>query len=288
LLRLKNQEVFGGDPDTDVNFQERAQKWQDIIDKCCKYRENANRMRANSFLEGVTKIGLVKTSMVLQKEPRYKAFYKLYRDFRKNSVIEVSSKYFHLPVTEAWRIYEIWVLLKVYEALRKIGFVLRKQRLLDVDTRYIYDAKKVRFNFGLTKNRPLLELHKDSKTAKLYYQRVYRTGFGDYGSVDECAQIPDMAIEIFSEGETIPEIVIIDPKYRIDGDKPPEPAKKDLSHYRNTIRDIQDKRLVKNAHIVYPGKFTESFGKRRDYGYIGLTPSSDMSQFEQKMLEIVG
>jgi hypothetical protein len=96
-----------------------------------------------------------------------------------------------------------------------------------------------------------------------------------------------MAIEIFDKGETTPEVVIIDPKYRIDGDKPPESAKKELSHYRNTIRDRYDKRLVRNAHVVYPGKFTASFGKSRGYGYIGLTPTSDMAQFEQKILEMI-
>jgi len=244
-------------------------------------------MRTSFFLEDVTKIGLVKTSMVLQKEPRYKAFYKLYRDFRKNSVIEVHSEYFHLPITQVWRTYEIWVLLKVYEALRNIGFKLRKQTLVNVDTRYVYDARKVRFNFDLTKNKPLLELHKKGKTAKMYYQRVYQTGFDNYGSVDEHAQIPDIAIEIFGEGENVPEIVIVDPKYRIAGDKPPLSAIKDLSHYRNTIRDKPGRWIVKDAHVVYPGKFTESFGERRDYGYIGLTPSSDMKQFEQKILEMI-
>lgn len=284
---IQNQEIYGGDPNIDARFLERIEKWQQIIQNCRNYRKDANRMRTSPFLKTVSKLGLVKTSMVLQKEPRYKAFYRLYRDFLKNSVIEVHSEYFHLPLTEVWRTYEIWVLLKVYEALRKIGFILRKQSLVDIDSRYFYDAKKVRFNFGLTKNKPLIELHKEDKIAKMYYQRRYETSFDDYGSVDEKAQVPDMSIEIFKKGEIIPEIVIVDPKYRIAEDKPPESAKKELSHYKNTIRDKHDVRLVKNAHIVYPGKFTASFGKSRDYGYIGLTPTSDTVQFEKKMLEMI-
>jgi hypothetical protein len=207
--------------------------------------------------------------------------------FRKNSIIEVHSEYFHLPVTQLWRTYEMWVLLKVCEAIRKIGFQLKKQRLVNIDTGYIYDAKKIRFDFDLAKNKPLLELHKEDRTIKLYYRREYQTGFDHYGSVDEKAQIPDVAIEIFGGGEIVPDVVIVEVKYRIKEDKPPESAKKELSHYVKMIRNKQGKRLVKNAYIAYPGTLTRST-KRGDYGYIGLTPNSDMKRFEQKILEMVG
>jgi len=283
----QNQEIYGGDPSSDARFQEKIERWTQIVQKCDNNRRDANRMRTSSFLDDVSKLGLVKTSMVLQKEPRYKAFYELYRDFRKNSVIEIHSDYFHLPVTDLWRTYEIWVLLKVYEALRNIGFVTRNQGLVDVDARYICDAKKVRFNFDLTKNKSLLEMDKKGRTVKVYYQREYQTNFDDYGSTYETAQRPDIALEIFEAGAAIPEIIILDPKYRIEGDKPPQAAIHELSHYKNTIRDKQDRRIVKNAYAVYPGKTTESFGKNRDYGYIGLIPTSDMSQFEQKILEMI-
>ena len=182
---------------------------------------------------------------------------------------------------------KIWVLLKIYEILRKIGYKIRKQRRVNVEKRNIYDVKKVRFNFGLTTNRPLLELHKDKKTVKLYYQRRYSRNFPEYGSVDhEQDQIPDIAIEIFEEGEIYPEIVIIDPKYRVKGNRPPESAKKALSHYVNMIRNKKGRRLVKQAFLVYPGNLTKST-EQGDYGYIGLLPSEDIEPFEQKIIQMV-
>lgn len=283
-----NKEVFGGTPNTDAKFDERIREWADIITKCRKYRDETFRMRSSSFLSSVKNICLVKTSMVLQKEPRYKAFYKLYQEFRKNSVIEISSGYFHLPVTESWKIYEIWVLFQMYEILRQLGFNLKKQGLLNLNTKYLHNAKKVSFSFNLTKNKPLLQFTKEGRTAKLYYQRRYETKFTGYGSIDEQCQIPDMVIEIFEEKQTIPRIVIVDPKYRITGSKPPKSAKTELSHYKETIRDSLNRRLVSSAYVIYPGKLSKSFGKNKDFGYLGLTPNSDMEEFKQEIAEIIG
>lgn len=283
---ISNQQVYGGDLDSDAKFAKKIVKWQQIIDRCARYRRDANRMRTSSFLQEVSTLGLVKTSMVLQREPRYKAFYRLYQDFRKNSVVEVHSEYFHLPVTQVWKTYEMWVLLKICNALERIGFNLKKQGLVDVNARFIHDAKKVRFSFDLVKNKPLLELQKQGKIAKVYYQREYATNYKDYGSVDEKAQRPDVSIEIFEKDAAVPEIVIFDPKYRIEEDKPPELARKELSHYKNTIRDSQNRLIVRTAHIVYPGELTQSFGKNHDYGYIGLKPGCNIKEFDQKISEI--
>ena len=170
----------------------------------------------------------LKTSMVLQKEPRYKAFYKLYQAFRKNSLVEMQSDYFHLPVTDIWKTYEIWVLLRLYEVLRRNGFVLRKQGLVNVKARFIHDAKKVRFNFDLVKNKPLLDMQKEGRMAKVYYQRRYLPNFEEYGAAYKKEQVPDMVVEIFDKEAAIPEIIILDPKYRIEGDRPPESAMQEL------------------------------------------------------------
>jgi hypothetical protein len=40
----------------------------------------------------------------------------------------------------------------------------------------------------------------------------------------------------------------------------------ELSHYQNRIKDKHDRRIVKKAYIVYPGKHTKSFGKQGDFG----------------------
>ena len=112
-LAEENQDIFR-------TLDKRIEKWKEIALRCREYRRIALNMWNEDFIEDVARIKLLKTSMVLQKEPRYKIFYELYQDFRKNSVVEVHSDYFYMPIRQAWDIYEIWVFLELCKVLKKM------------------------------------------------------------------------------------------------------------------------------------------------------------------------
>ena len=79
----------------------------------------------------------------------------------------------------------------------------------------------------------------------------------------------------------------VDPKYRIAGEEPPKSAKRELSYYKVTIRDNRDRRIVSAAYVIYPGKKSKSFGMKKDFGHIALTPNSDMKKFKQEISELI-
>lgn len=281
-----NEEIETTQDNSDfyVGLDERINKLGKLVEECQRYKRVALNMWQRIFLEGISKINVAKTSMVLQKEPRYRSFYKLYRDFRKNSLVEINSDYFHIPIRRAWQIYEIWAFLKVAEILVKKGFA-PQQQLVDTSERMSYNVKNVNFNFSLKENTPLLELTRENLTIKVYYQRSYPAAFsGDYGSIVPYEKRPDVAIEFFIKGSRVPDIVILDAKYRIVEEVPPEGALKDMSHLVETICDRDGNRIVKSAHIIYPGKSSKTFGK---IGFLGLLPSEGTADFERAIEQLI-
>ncbi|MGA2308401.1 MAG: DUF2357 domain-containing protein [Candidatus Bathyarchaeia archaeon] len=272
-----NSDFFAGS-------NERIKKLEELKKECGRYEKVAQNMWKRNFLDNVSKMNVVKTSMVLQKEPRYRSFYKLYQDFRKNSLVEINSDYFYIPIRRAWQVYEIWAFLKVAEVLVRKGFV-PQQGLFNTSERMSHDVKNVNFNFNLKENIPLLELKGKNLAARVYYQRSYAVAFiSGYGSTDPYEKKPDIAIEFFTNNNPIPEIVILDAKYKIVEERPPQSTLKDMSYYVETICDEDKNRIVKSAHAIYPGKYTESYGR---CGYVGLIPKGDMSKFDKDIEKLI-
>ena len=156
--------------------------------------------------------------------------------------------------------------------------------MIEASERFSYDVKNTRFDFRLRKNEPLLQLRRKDLVAKLYYQRDYPVDFKEYGS-KYGKKTPDIVVEIFKDGKPVPEIVIFDPKYRIAEEKPPDTPLKDMSHYVETIRDREDKRIVKKAYIIYPGDFIAHLTPT--IGFIGLVPTQDREEFVDTVRKLV-
>ncbi len=90
-------------------------------------------------------------------------------------------------------------------------------------------------------------------------ERTYSAN-GEFRSIS-FSQRPDIAIEIFPPHGT-PSIYLFDPKYKLDSEWQEEgagngaPKKEDIDKmhtYRDAIRDAEQRRVVRNAAILYPG-----------------------------------
>lgn len=266
-------------------FFHDTEKLQNLLLECQKYQRDAMNMWQKDFLNAVSPLGLVKTSMVLQKEHRYHSFYRLYQEFRLNYLLEVNSKYFSIPIRRAWQIYEIWVFLKIARALEKVGFVPQKS-LIDTSEGTSFKVKTTGFNFSLKENTPLLIYKQGDLTAQLIYQRNYlrlwETESASYGSVLEREKTPDVVIELFQSNNPIPKLLIFDAKYRLEGSL--HQAVEEMSVYAHNICDRNKNRIVKSAHVVYPGEQTRTLTS--NLGYICLLPTNDLSNFENKVQDL--
>ena len=265
----------------DRNYYNDADKYLKLLTECQTYKDQAYKMWKRAFLADISDVGLIKTSMVLQKEPKYRSFYKLYQEFRANSLLQIDSEYFSIPIKQAWLAYEIWVFLKVAKALQKIGFEPLK-KLFDVSEATSYCVKTNGFNFNLTKNEPLFEFKRDNMTAQLFYQRNYRKIWETSvksGSVLKREKTPDIVVELIRTGTLAPRILILDAKYRPETSL--DDAMSELSDYAHNIRDRNNRQIVENARLVYPGTLSDKFTS--NVGYLGLLPSSDMMVFEKEI-----
>lgn len=82
----------------------------------------------------------------------------------------------------------------------------------------------------------------------------------------------------------MPDKVILDAKYKIVEEVSSESALKDMSHFVETICDRDGNRIVKSAHIIYPGKLSQTFGK---IGFLGLLPSEGTADFERDVEQLI-
>ena len=72
--------------------------------------------------------------------------------------------------------------------------------------------------------------------------------------------IPDVAILLW-EGERLASVLVFDPKYKRDGQKPVMGDIDKMHTYRDGIRDSDGKRVVTYAAIVYPGESVDYAGQ---------------------------
>jgi uncharacterized protein len=267
-------------------FLQDSEKLNNILEECRLYKKATSNMLNKNFLKEVSSIGIIKTSMVLQREPKYRSFYNLYQESRKNSLLEIDSEYFHIPIRRAWQIYEIWAFLQVARVLQKIGFQ-PLPKLFDSFDQTSFNVRKVGFNFGLKENTPLLEFENSGIRGRLFYQRFYpiicSNDCSEFGSVIPFEKKPDIVIEFKKEAQNVPDLIILDAKYRLESSL--DNALKDMSHYSQIICDGTGKKIVRSAHIIYPGLETQTFPSNT--GYIGLLPFGDYTVFDRTILDLL-
>jgi predicted component of viral defense system (DUF524 family) len=202
--------------------------------------------------------------MVLLRRPPYRAALAGYLDFQRHPAVLFDDPRIEAPLENLPGLYQTWCTLQVLDVVLatgiEAGFTVVQARLTAEDGSGVY----VRV---LPDGKPALTLrHPETQTElALIPERTYGKA-GPLRSVSY-EQRPDIAIEIRRPGAP-PEIIVLDPKYKLDGETQEDSestgsalkADIDKMHaYRDAIRDVDNRRVVRLAAVLYPGS-TTSFG----------------------------
>ncbi len=209
-------------------------------------------------------------TMVLTREPRYRAMLDRYLEYHRSVWATVSDPALDAPLANVPFLYELWGALLVVEAVVseaiEAGYRVVHQRV----ARRVPGALFVEVAPG---GRPLVQLRHAATGDEVSVtpQRNFSTS-GEYHSVS-LTQRPDVTVEVRRRGRAS-EFVLFDPKYKLiaddEGSGTPVKADVDKMHaYRDAIRGPDNAHVVRFAATIYPG---ESILYGQDIAALGALP----------------
>lgn len=221
------------------------------------YTDLISAYRRAEFLRPVAVLthGITKPTMVLLKNPSYKAAWSGYLNFFRALTVELDDPALDSPLNKLDYLYQRWAVLIVIDAVMDVceqrGFRAARTQLLTVDDTGLFFT-------ALAPGVEIARLTHSSNNIQVSVrpERTYSQNADHFKSLS-FNQIPDLAIEI--TGSTLSQIVLFDPKYKIEQSKDlsaGRPRKEDIDKmhaYRDAIRDRNGNRVVQFAGIIYPG-----------------------------------
>lgn len=226
----------------------------------------------SSFLKNIKPYkGTIITSQAFRKHPYYKEWFKWFQSLYEfqNVSFDVQQS---LALKDTYDIYEIWSYLQVVKVLREEGVIESYLGL--------FVKEEERFFFSLAKNRESKMKLKNG--GMLTFQRVIQNNSNPFYTYTQ-RMIPDITIEYKDE------MIIFDPKYRVDSNIPNALA--EMHKYRDGIIHRETgKQVVKEVYILTPTKGVYSDEKNfysRDYhqkykmGAIDLKPGKPIEGLKE-------
>lgn len=203
-----------------------------------------------------------RVTMVLLYRPEYRAALECYREFCRSLRVELHEDRIESPLENLPYLYELWCTLRVIAALLtaagKNGYCVVQQRLVTRDAGGLWIQPLEPGRVAVELVNPVTGIR-----VTLTPQRVYALTGKPFRTVS-FQQIPDITIAVETPGyETA--IYLLDPKYKLDGEALAEadptvvrgsPLKIDVDKmhaYRDAIRGIDGRRVVRYAATMYPG-----------------------------------
>lgn len=229
--------------------------------------------RRATFLRDVRPPGhaLDRVTMVLLREPRYRALLERHREFHRSLWVELDDHRVDAPLQNVPSLYQSWGTLLVIEALLNLGTRLGYRV---VEQHIVHRRPGALFVSILANGRLAVRLRHpvDGTEVTLIPERTY----GRSGTLRSTSftQRPDVAIEIRRPDGSI-DVIVLDPKYKLDADELGAglPLKSDVDKmhaYRDAIRDSAGRHVVRMAATLYPGG-TRRYG--REVSALGAHPA---------------
>ena len=212
-------------------------------------------------------------TMVLLREPRYRALLDRFREFHHSLWVELADERLDAPLQNLPSLYQSWGSLHVIDALLDVGAELGFRV---VEQRIVHRRPGTLFVQVMRHGVAALRLEDPTRgvTVTLTPERSYGRS-GDPRSVS-FLQRPDVAVEIgMPDGDL--DMLLFDPKYKLDADDQGSglPVKSDVDKmhsYRDAIRDGAGRHVVSFAATLYPGT-TQHYGS--DIAAIGAVPGRE-------------
>lgn len=277
------------------------------------YIHNLKRMRArlegnvnNSFMADLGPLGPRRTSVVLRENRFYRQVRRVESDLDEevdlvSSTIGLEQASRSVRLSSVNQLYEYWVTVIILQTMvEKLGFTVVAKEGKPVNNL----TSKIRFNYILQSGSSMELVSPLGRRIIVYYDREYpsyngyRTSreytddfdtheneemggpnyYGYYAPVGmgSTKRKPDVAIEVFEEGERVPKIIVMDATY--SRDRRTLYAKYE---YRDSIRDFTKTdaqsstfaRPVVAAWVVYPDEPSRLEHDEFRYGQLPLQPS---------------
>lgn len=229
--------------------------------------------RAAPFLDavGLPTVGISQVSMVLLKNPDYRALLEGYLAFHRLVDVQLDTPLIEVALEELPRLYELWCTLIVIETLADVGHELGFR----LDDQSLMTRKRDGYLMRvLPSGRPALVLSQPDSGVRVML--VPQRTFGPHGEIRSVTyeQRPDISVVVEKPGR-LPALWVFDPKYKLDSESAIEdgeaelelgsgvedarrggPKKVDIDKmhtYRDAICAGDDVRVTEFAAIMYPG-----------------------------------
>jgi predicted component of viral defense system (DUF524 family) len=242
------------------------------------------------FLKEVTLLDhfIPKTTMVLLKDPPYRAALEGFLEFQRTPLIETNNPAFDTPLENLPYLYQYWSTLQVFVALLKAtskqGYKVIKQSLVTED-RNQYSVNVFRAGEEIL----LLRHPVHGTKIKFITEKSYSRTSTPIKSIS-FTQVPDISIVI--ECEFGRKLILFDPKYKLDSEgmsidireegwikgKPKKVDIDKMHAYRDAISDVDGNPIIHYAAILYPGKtvtYTDGLAAIKAY------PGNDIELIEE-------
>lgn len=288
---------------------------EQFVSVLVQMRARLEQKVTTSFLAPLGPLGPRRTSVVLRENRYYRQIRQIASEIEDdldlvNSTIGLEQQNKNVRLSSINQLYEYWVtVIVLHTMVEKLGFTVVAKEGKPVNN----PATKTRFNYILQSGGSMELVSPLGRRVMVYYDREYRNyqtqrtsganynNFGDEpefeyenylseqqagpnyygyyeppGSVGSTKRRPDIAIEVFGEGERVPKIIILDATY--SKDRRTLYAKYE---YRDSIRDFTKTdalsgtlaRPVIAAWAIYPEDMRYLEHDEFRYGQLPLQPN---------------
>ncbi|NJP07073.1 MAG: DUF2357 domain-containing protein [Chloroflexaceae bacterium] len=185
---------------------------------------------------------------IIQHDHDYQLIYRCWHELRHTPWIDMTSQLAGPALHQLPRLYEMWCLFQVVQALLELpdSKVVQQQTMVSSDGSY------------LRHHEPFLQMQWHGLQLRLRYQPRYQPDadppLASLVALDCHTHIPDIALEITAPASDTPLVLIADAKYRLDRSGGlPRDALADAYTYLGSIGTAQGQRAVIGVALLYPG-----------------------------------
>ena len=209
-----------------------------------RHRRHLYNLLSLDFLQDIGPLRALRPATpVLLKDPLYSRFYRLYREFDR-AFTPFDGDPFRLSLDKVWQLYEYWCFFQVVAALRSLA---GDDAQFDASGFLADHADRI--SLAMPQARVAITGQVDVGFQRtFFYHAGDHTGAGTYSH----EMRPDISIEVRDEHGQIQEIVLLDPKYRVNALSLNQ-AVNDMHRYKDAIVGPGLQKLVKRAFILCPG-----------------------------------
>lgn len=270
-----------------------------VLQDCQAMANQCIAWGSESFLVNIGQLHFPQEpTQVLQKNPFYNRFYRIYLSFQKELGFYIDTERFiaRLATRKTSELYETWSIFMMTNVIMKL---LLKTGYRIISSNGFYEINNNQFQIDVDR-QAFIELSKENKIVRLRYEPLYpqaATVLKGNVSIAQNRRTPDLGIELWEDNEC-KSIIIFDAKYKSRNDGGMETYYDDdlskMSDYVYAVRwkasaqTSRPKQVVKSAYIMYPGNVLEHDPNFPERGALPFTPNNPyVKEVVQAIMDIL-